>query len=360
MSKSLAELCEVLGQYGMRAELDGDPEHRVGSVATLEEAGPGQVSFLSNPKYERALARTSASAVVVSPDQRVPSGIHAVRTEEPYGAITAMIVALHGYRQHVAPRMTGQQTIDPTARVGENATIYPGVTIDREAVVGDNAVLYPGVYIGPRARLGNDVTLFPNVVVYDDCLIGDRVTIHAGTVIGQDGLGYAPLGGRWVKIPQIGIAEIGDDVEIGSNCSIDRATLGRTVIGNGTKFSNLIAIGHGTQIGEHCMFVAHVGLAGSVHVGDHVTMAGQAGVVGHIRIGDHATIGAKAGVINNVPDGETFLGQPAVPINEAKRRLVHAAHLPEMAKTLKALKRKVAELEQKAAGNREQGTGKPG
>ena len=349
MSKTLAELCAALAQYGMKAEVQGDPNFSVAGVATLDDAQEGQISFLSNPKYEKALGTTNASAVVVKPDQTVPDGIHAVRTDEPYGAITVMVVALHGYRQHHAPAARGETWIDPTASVGDNAKIYPGVYIDREAVVGKNAVLYPGVYIGPRARIGDDATLFPNVVVYDDCILGDRCTIHAGSVIGQDGLGYAPVGGRWVKIPQIGIAELGDDVEIGSNCSIDRATLGKTIVGSGTKFSNLIAIGHGTHIGEHCMFVAHVGLAGSVNVGDHVTMAGQAGVVGHIKIGDKATIGAKAGVINNVPEGETMLGQPAVPITEAKRRLVHAAHLPDLAKTVKELKRKVAALEQQLA-----------
>src|SRR5262249_46304409 len=156
--------------------------------------------------------------------------------------------------------------------------------------------------------VGDNVTLYSNVVLYDDTILGNRVTIHAGTVIGEDGLGYAPYNGRWLKIPQIGCVEIGDDVEIGSNCSIDRATLGRTRIGAGVKFRNLIAVGHGTQSGDDCLFVAQVGLAGSVNVGKHVTMAGQAGVVGHIRVGDNATVGAKAGVTNNVADGETVLG----------------------------------------------------
>ncbi len=215
--------------------------------------------------------------------------------------------------------------------------------------IGRNAVIYPGCYVGPRCRIGDEVQLYPNVVIYEDCVLGDRVALHAGTVVGNDGLGYAPVGGKWVKIPQIGFVEIGDDVEIGSNCSIDRATLGKTLIGSGTKMSNLIAIGHGTQIGENCLIVAQVGLAGSVGVGNHVTLAGQVGVVGHIRIGDGATVGAKAGVVNNVPDGQTFLGAPAVPIGEMRRRLAHIARLPELNRKVKRLEKELDELRERAA-----------
>jgi UDP-3-O-[3-hydroxymyristoyl] glucosamine N-acyltransferase len=182
-------------------------------------------------------------------------------------------------------------------------------------------------------------------------VLGDRVTIHANSVIGEDGLGYAPLRGKWFKIPQIGNVVIADDVEIGAACTIDRATLGHTAIGSGTKFSNLIAIGHGTKIGEDCMFVAQVGLAGSVTVGRHVTLAGQAGVVGHITIGDNATVGAKAGVTNSVDPGVTVLGQPAVPINECKRQLAVVQQLPELRNTIRRLQRELSELKQKIAPN---------
>ena len=345
MEKTLGELCAVLERHGMTAELVGDAHLRVSGVATLEDAQPGQVSFLSNPKYERLLDSTRASVVVVRPDQTGHDLPNLIRTADPYAAITALIVEIHGYRQHRRVQPDPQRClIDPTATIGQNASIYPGATIDQHATVGRNAVLYPGCYVGPRCRIGDDCVLYPNVVIYDDCVLGNRVTVHAGTVIGEDGLGYAPIGGKWVKIPQIGHVEIGDDVEIGANCAIDRATLGKTVIGSGTKFSDLIAIGHGSQIGHDCLFVAQVGLAGSVTVGDHVTMAGQAGVVGHITIGQDATIAAKAGVTHSVPAGETVLGQPAVPITEAKRRLVHVAHLPELQRTVKRLEKEVARL----------------
>jgi len=346
MEATLAQLCDVLRKHGMEPELAGDGNRLIRGVATLEEAGDGQISFLSNPKYEKLLQQTRASAVVLKPGVAAPPHLDLIRVADPYAAITALIVELHGYRRHRrVERCAGCTHIAPSARIGENATIHPGVSIDEEVVIGDNAVIYPGCYVGARCRLGNDVVLYPNVVIYEDTVVGDRVTIHAGTVIGEDGLGYAPVGEKWVKIPQIGCVEIGDDVEIGANCCIDRATLGRTKIGSGTKFSNLIAIGHGTHIGENCLFVAQVGLAGSVNVGRHVTMAGQAGVVGHVRIGDNATIGAKAGVTNSVPDGETVLGAPAVPITEMKRRVAHVARLPELKQQVKELQKRVAELE---------------
>lgn len=339
MPHQLSDLCDILNQHGMDATLAGDGGCEISAVATLEEARPGQISFLSNPKYLKALHETQATAVVLGPEVDAPDHLQLIRTAEPYAAITALIVALHGYRRHPAPPPGSGGHVDATAQIGENARIHPGATVAEHAVIGNNATIYPGCYVGPRCRIGDDVILYPNVVVYDDCILGDRVAIHAGTVIGNDGLGYAPVGGRWVKIPQIGIVEVGDDVEIGSNCSIDRATLGRTRIGSGTKMSNLIAIGHGTQIGEGCLLVAQVGLAGSVTVGDHVTMAGQVGVVGHIRIGDKATIGAKAGVVNNVPDGATYLGQPAIPIHDMRRQVAYIQKLPELFKRVKTLEK---------------------
>jgi UDP-3-O-[3-hydroxymyristoyl] glucosamine N-acyltransferase len=349
MAGTLEQLCKILASRGMQPVLRGDPARAIHSVTTLEDAQDGQISFLSNHKYEKLLQTTRASAVVLRPDVDAPPSLNLIQVADPYAAITALIIELHGYR--AKPQRSGHDGahVDPTARVGANAVIFPGVTIDADVQIGENALIYPGVYIGPRCRIGNDVTLYPNVVIYDDSVLGHRVTLHAGTVIGEDGLGYAPVGGRWVKIPQIGRVEIGDDVEIGSNCSIDRATLGKTRIGSGTKFSNLITIGHGAQIGEHCLFVAQVGLAGSVHVGNHVRMAGQAGVVGHVRIGDRAQIGAKAGVTNNVADDETVLGQPAIPIRDMRRQVAHVMRLPLLHDNVKEIQKRLAALEQRIA-----------
>lgn len=345
MEATLGELCATLKTHGMTPVLSGDANRIIRQVATLEDAVVGDVTFLSNPKYEKMLETTRASAVVLRPGVAAPDSLDLIRVDDPYAAITALIVKLHGYRRHRRLEPDPDHvSMHPTARIGANATIHPGATIDEQVVIGDNAIIYPGCYIGPRCKIGDNVLLYPNVVLYDDTVIGNRVTIHANSVIGEDGLGYAPVNEKWVKIPQIGHVEIQDDVEIGAGCTIDRATLGRTVIGRGTKFSNMIAIGHGSHIGEDCLFVAQTGLAGSVTVGRHVTIAGQVGVVGHIRIGDNATIGAKAGVINNVPDGETYAGQPAGPIREKKRLTIQMERLPELNAAVRRLEKELGEL----------------
>lgn len=334
----------------MPCELDGEGAVAISAVATLEDAGDGHLSFLSNPKYEKDLLTTKASAVLVKPEVSVARSLNLLRTPDPYAAVTAAMVKLHGYRRHPRWGRSAQAFIDPGAVVGEHANIAPGVYIDEEVTIGDHATIYPGVFVARGCRIGHHVTLFPNVVLYEECVLGDRVTVHANSVIGEDGLGYAPVGEKWVKIPQIGNAVLGDDVEIGAGCTIDRATLGSTIVGAGTKFSNLIAIGHGTKIAENCMFVAQVGVAGSVHVGKHVTMAGQAGVVGHIVIGDNATIGAKAGVTNNVEPGAVMLGQPAVPISDCKRQVAIVQKLPELKNQVRNLDRRVARIEREMEG----------
>lgn len=347
--RTVAEIQAGLASHGFEAEVLGDPARRIESVAPIDDADERQITFVSNPKYLRALETTRAGAVIVGPDVTVPQRLTALRAADPYAAVTAAIIMIHGYRRHAPPPAgSAAANVHATARVGPGATLHPGVTICADAQIGPEAVIYPGCFVGPRVRIGARALLYPNVVIYEDCVLGDRVTIHANAIIGEDGLGYAPLGGKWLKIPQIGNVVIEDDVEIGAGCAIDRATLGSTRIGAGTKLSNLIAVGHGTRIGAHCMLVAQVGLAGSVTVGDHVTMAGQAGIVGHISIGDRAKIGAKAGVTNDVAAGETVLGQPAVPITEAKRRLIGVAHLPKLREQIKELQRQVDELARRA------------
>lgn len=345
MPYPLSGLADVLGQYKMPCKIDGDASREITGVATLEEAGPNEVSFLSNAKYEKALGTTKAGAVIVGQEQAVPPNMTVLRVPDPYAAVTVVMVHVHGYRKHPKTGIDARAVIDPSAKIGEGANIHHGVTVTSNVQIGRNVVIYPGCYIAPNCRLGDDCVLYPNVVLYDGCLLGNRVTIHAGTVIGEDGLGYAPVGRKWHKIPQIGIVEIGDDVEIGSNCSVDRATLGRTVIGKGTKFSNLIAIGHGTKIGDDCMFVAQVGLAGSVTVGQHVTMAGKVGVAGHLSIGDDAQIGAMSGVMNDVPAGASFAGAPAAPIRDAMRSFAIVQRLPDMSKQLKELEAQVKALQ---------------
>ena len=345
----LTELCNILSDAGFPAQLHGE-DRPVKAVNTLDGASEGEISFLSNPKYTNALGATKASAVIVAKDVPVPDGVSAVRCANPYAGVTIAIIKLHGHRKHPCWGISEQATIDPTATIGANANIAAGATIAANVTIGERCTIYPGCYIADGVRIGDECVLFPNVVVYDNCVLGDRVTIHAGTVIGEDGLGYAPHGDRWVKIPQVGRAVIGNDVEIGANCTIDRATLGQTEIGPGTKFGNVVVIGHGTKIGPDCMFVGQVGVAGSVTVGRHVTLAGQVGVNGHLTIGDYARAGGRSGISGNVEPNADVLGSPAIPIDQAKRSFHVVGKLPDWIKRIKDLEREVKELREKVDG----------
>lgn len=346
MPHTISALAEFLGTVGMPSTVEGNANQEVHGVATLEEATQREISFLSNPKYESALETTRAGAVIVGREQALPRAMTVLRTKEPYAAMTAVMVRIHGHRKHEQVGIHADAVVDKTAKIGENPNIHHRVTIKSNVTIGKNVVIYSGCYIAEGCRIGDNCLLYPNVTLYEGAILGNRVTIHAGSVIGEDGLGYAPVNNAWVKIPQIGIVEIADDVEIGANCAIDRATLGRTVIGKGTKFSNLIAIGHGTKIGEHCMFVAQVGLAGSVNVGSHVTMAGKVGVAGHLSIGDNVELAAMTGVMKDIPANARMAGAPAMPIKEAFRSIAVYGRLPELEKQVKQLEAKVAELTQ--------------
>jgi len=213
--------------------------------------------------------------------------------------------------------------------------------------VGPGTVIYGGVHVGPRCRIGGACTLYPNVVLYDGTVLHDRVTIHAGTSIGHDGFGYATHAGRHEKIPQVGWVELEDDVEIGANCAIDRATMGATVIGAGTKFSNLIAIGHGTRMGKHGLMVAQSGIAGSVQVGNYCVFAGQSGVVGHIKIGDGVQVAAQAGVTEDVPPGLQVGGSPAEPLAQARRVWMSIRRLPQMRTAVQKLTREIIAIKRR-------------
>jgi UDP-3-O-[3-hydroxymyristoyl] glucosamine N-acyltransferase len=321
----------------LQAELDGERGVEVHACATLDDAQPGQVTFLTSPKYAPKLGTTKASAVIVAEGFKRPAGLSAVliRAKDAYFAFRNAVVALHGERKH--PDWGTSGLISPLAFVHPTASI------------GEGTVVYPFVFIGPRAKVGKNCILYPSVTVYDDCIVGDRVILHAGCSIGQDGFGHAThaLPGKppeHHKIPQAGNAVIEDDVEMGANCSIDRATLGSTVVGRGTKFSNNVVIGHGTKVGPHNLYVAQVGLAGSVTTGSYVVMGGQAGVAGHLAIADQVQIAAQSGVMNDLEEKGQYLGAPAMPGAQARRVYNHFLNLDEIVKRLKDLEKQVAEL----------------
>lgn len=336
--KTVKELAEHVG-----GQIVGDPNITVDGAATLSEAAQGDVSFLANPKYEKQLATTAASAIVVGSDVKLP-GKTLIQCRDPYYAFMQIVVLVYGYRQHERVGISQRAGVSESAKIGRDVDIHDFVSISADVEIGDNTRIYPSATIGPGTKIGRDCIIYPSVTIYDGCTIGDRVTIHSGTVIGQDGFGYATHGGVHHKIPQVGGVVIEDDVEIGANCAIDRGTLGDTVIGRGTKFSNLVAIGHNTYVGPYSLLVAQVGIAGSVTTGHYGVFGGQVGVVGHVKIGDNVQIGAQAGVTNDIPDGQAVAGSPAMPITQAKRSLMLLKDLPDFRKKLRELDRTIREL----------------
>lgn len=337
----LVELAETIG-----ATVEGDASLTLTGYNTLEAAGPGDVSFLANTKYVAAAKTTRAGAIVVSPEHaKELAGRTLLVADDPYFAWRNVMVEMIGFRQQPAAGVSERASVHPTATVHPGVHVGPFVTIDAGAVVGERSVLYPGVYVGPDARIGGDCILYPNVVVYDRCVLGDRVTLHAGCVIGQDGFGYATHAGAHHKIPQSGNAVVEDDVELGAGCSVDRATVGSTVIGKGTKFSNAVTIGHGTKVGPHNLYVAQVGLAGSVQTGSYVVMGGQVGVAGHLKIGNNIKVAATSAIYKDVPDGCDVGGTPALPLSEARRLVMSQLKLPDALAELKRLKKQVEKLE---------------
>jgi len=340
----LSDLAAKLG-----GTLSGDGDKPVRGVAPIESAREDEVTFLANRRYEKHVATTRAAAVIVPADYAgpCPEEVGLIRCEDSYFAFREVMVAFHGFRRHPFEGVDPAAAIHPTAELGEGTCVAGMVTICRGVRIGANAVIYPGVFIGPDCRIGDDCTFYPNVTLYDGTIIHDRVAIHAGTSIGHDGFGYATHGGRHEKIPQAGWVEIEDDVEMGACCAIDRATMGPTVIGAGTKFSNLVAIGHGTKLGRHCLIVAQVGIAGSVNVGSYCVFGGQAGVAPHIQIGDGARIGGQAGVVSSVPAGQDVGGFPSMPLPLTLRVWATLRQLPTMRSEVLRLTKELNVLKQR-------------
>ncbi len=337
-TKTLGELAEYVG-----GRVCGDPNVKIRSASTLGRAGEGDISFLTNRKYEKQLRATKASAVIVG-KETVETSVPLLVAEDPYYAFMQIMVLLHGHRKHKKVGISPRAAISDRAKIGADCHIYDFATVADEAKVGDGCIIYPGAYIGRGVQVGNDSIIYPNVTIYDGCKIGNRVIINASSSIGEDGFGYASHKGIHHKIPQIGIVVIEDDVEIGACCGIERGTLGDTVIGQGSKLSDLITIGHGTKIGPHCLLVAQVGIAGSTTLGHHCIVGGQVGIVGHINIGNNVTIAAQAGVINNIPDGKVVLGAPAVEANQGKRAYSMIQYLPEMRQNIRDLQNQIERI----------------
>jgi UDP-3-O-[3-hydroxymyristoyl] glucosamine N-acyltransferase len=312
-SVSLGEIVDFIdGHY------TGNRDLLITTVASLNDATADQLSFLSNRKYAYQLAQTKAGAIVVpknieGDDQRW------IRVDDPYFAIARIMTRWFSARP-MPKGISPKASIASSAKLGTNVAVGHFATIGENVVIGNNVTIFQGVSIESGSAIGDDCIVYPNVVVYDGTQIGRRCIIHAGVVIGSDGYGFAMHDGKHHKIPQIGIVRIEDDVEIGAGTTIDRAALGETVIGEGTKIDNLVQIGHNVKIGKHCLLVSQVGIAGSTELGDYVSVAGQSGFSGHLKIGNRVQVAAKSAVLEDVPDDTKVMGSPALPFNEFARR----------------------------------------
>jgi UDP-3-O-[3-hydroxymyristoyl] glucosamine N-acyltransferase len=327
--------------------LDGDPGVRVHSFGKIEEATAGQLSFLSNPKYEEFLYTTSASVVLVNESLDVKQKLTATIIRVP-DAYSAFAILLTKYQEAIADQLSGIQQpvyIAKTAYVGEKIFIGAFSYIGENVQIGDNARIYPNSYIGGNVRIGNNCSLHAGVKIYNDCVIGNDVTIHAGTVIGGDGFGFAPQSdGSYKKIPQLGNVVIEDDVEIGANTTIDRATMGSTIIRKGAKLDNLIQIAHNVEIGSDTVIAALVGISGSTKIGSGVMIGGQAGLAGHLQIGDGSKIGAQSGVSKSTKANTYITGSPAQDLRRSLSSQVLFRNLPALEKRIRELEDLVKQL----------------
>lgn len=345
---SLRELAERVG-----GAVEGDGALVVERVMPLEDAGPSDLSFFANKKYRRVFEASRAGAVVVEPSEEAPAGRTLLRVENAYLAFAKIATLFHPPAM-ATPVVAEQAFVHASARVEPSAELMPFAFVGADAVVGPRCVLYPGAYVGEGARLGADCVLWPNAVVRDRCVLGDRVVLEPGCVVGSDGFGFAfdpegeeGSGPRHYKVPQTGVVVVEDDVELGANTCVDRATLGVTRIGRGVKIDNLVQVAHNVAIGPLSIIVSQVGISGSSRLGAGVVAAGQVGIVGHVEIGDGAKLLAQSGITNDVPAGEMVLGSPARPRGLALRIEATLSRLPELAKRVRELEKKLDALETK-------------
>jgi UDP-3-O-[3-hydroxymyristoyl] glucosamine N-acyltransferase len=332
----------------INGKTEGDANITVGSFGKIEEAGAGQLAFLANPKYEEYLYTTGASIIIIneSLELKQPVGATLIRVADAYSAFAGLLTK---YQEIEAQQMMGIQEpayIAKTAKVGEKVFIGAFAYLADGVILGNNVKVHPQVYLGKNVRIGDNTVLHPGVKIYHDCVIGRNVTVHAGTVIGGDGFGFAPQAdGTFKKVPQIGNVVVEDFVEIGSNATIDRATMGSTIIRKGAKLDNLIQIAHNVEIGADTVIAAQAGISGSTKIGSGVMIGGQAGLVGHLQIADGARINAQSGVTKSIKSpGGAVSGSPAQNYTSSLRSQALTRSLPEMEKRIKELEELIRQL----------------
>ncbi|HEX8310760.1 MAG TPA: UDP-3-O-(3-hydroxymyristoyl)glucosamine N-acyltransferase [Chthoniobacteraceae bacterium] len=334
MDLTVSELAALVG--GQFSFPEG-ASRRIRGAAAIAEAGEGDVTFFGNKRYLPALKSCAATAALVPLDFSDDIPPVAIRVENPSLAFARLL------EKFTPPLIQFSPGVHPTAVIGQNVELGPDVSIQPFAVIEEGAKIGAGTvigahaYIGHSARVGAACHFAARVTISERCVVGDRVILHSGVVLGSDGFGFELAGGRHVKIPQIGIVQVDDDVEIGANTTVDRARFGRTWIGEGTKIDNLVQIGHNVVIGKHCLVVAQAGISGSSKLGNYVTVAGQVGIVGHIELGDGAIVAAQSGVTKDVPPKQMVFGSPALPMRDATEQLALVKRLPHLRERVKRL-----------------------
>lgn len=325
--------------------VDGNENASVHTFAKIEEGVPGALSFLSNVKYTQYLYSTKSSIILVNKDFKPEQPVSAtlVRVDNAYEAL-AKLMSLYASMKPAKTGISSLASVSEKARIGNNVYIGPFSVIEDGAVIGDNTQIYPLVTIGEGATVGSDCILYPHVTVYYGCKVGNRCILHAGSVVGADGFGFAPTPEGYNKIPQIGIAELEDDVEIGANTCIDRSTMGRTIVRKGVKLDNMVQVAHNVEVGCNTVISAQSGIAGSTKVGSWCMVGGQSGISGHITIGNKVNLAAKTGVISSVEEGATLMGYPAIGYRNFLRSSLIYRDLPELSKTVRQLEKEIEEL----------------
>lgn len=322
-------------------KVEGDGEVAVSTFAKIEEGRPGAISFLANPKYTPYIYTTESSIVLVSNDFEAEKPIKAtlIRVADPYATV-AMLLEMVAKMTTVLPTGVEQPSyVAEGVEIPEDAYIGAFAYVGAGAVLGKGVKIYPQAYVGAGAVIGDGTIVYPGVKIYHGCKVGARCVLHSGVVIGADGFGFAPNNGHYDKIPQLGIVEIGDDVEIGANTTVDRAVMGATRVGNGVKLDNLIQIAHNCEVGHDTVMASQSGIAGSTKLGANCMIGGQVGFAGHINVGDDVQIGAQSGIAGNVPDGARIMGSPAIDFKDWSRQIVYQKNLAKLYKRVDTLER---------------------
>lgn len=349
MEFSAKQIAELLG-----GQVVGDEGVKVNTLAKIEEASSGSLSFLANPKYTDFIYSTGASVVIVNktfnPDRELPAGCTLVKVDDAYQSFAKLLDVYNKLRNNKVG-IEANSFIHESAKIGENCYVGAFSYVDEGVVIGDNSKIHQGVKLGRNVKIGKSCNLNAGVIIYDECVIGDFVTIHSNTVIGADGFGFAPNSeNQYNKVAQIGNVVIEDHVEIGANSSIDRATLGSTIIRKGVKLDNLIQIAHNVEIGENTVIAAQTGVAGSTKIGKNCMIGGQVGIVGHIVIADEVKIAAQSGIGQSITEkGAILQGSPAFAVGEYKRSYVMFRKLPALSAALDQIQHQIAQLKEKTA-----------